>query len=505
MSKRRIPRSRRRTTETIDIDELPALPPIDGDDEDQPLTTDDFELDTLTNDSTSEEFIEPAFESTEFDDVEETTGWLEDTDDADIDVGDLDDQLANITADSWLDEGTDDGMDESDGSVIDTDTESNERATLDEDTGEEGPENERFDDFFEDVNLSTTDEEDEYNDSASEPTFELTDEDRGAFALPPPRAVPHAVLLVEGMVLAAAVGEHELILCGDGVFAVPLASLRPGNDPSARRIASPADDVLTSLAFVGKHAWVAASAQGRILRSEDDGRSWESVATLGDTLGQATVELLFDPAGVRSRLWARAHGGGLFYSDDGGKHWDGPVLEQQVRTIAADGRGALLAVSSGRSPQVLRTVDGHRWDPVSVPLPAVPTLLACRGDTWAFAFSHGPGLVTLQGGRITATWALLAGATALTLVETDDGAVQLLAAIHGDMGSTLLAATIGPDGMPRGARRIADLEDIFPFEDDEQDEETDARAEAIVPLDATGRRILVITPRGLGVIARDGD
>src|SRR5262249_15507445 len=150
----------------------------------------------------------------------------------------------------------------------------------------------------------------------------------------------------------------------------------------------------------------------------------------GSDENHAGLHLASESLGTGVRLWARAHGGGLFRSDDG-RNWEGPLLPQPVKAfgVAVGNRGVVVA-SSGWNPEVFRSFDGKTFRSIRMNLPEPPALLACRGDVWIFGFPRAAGLLTLNAGRTAVSWPLLTGVTALSLVETDDGALQVLAGIY---------------------------------------------------------------------------
>jgi hypothetical protein len=483
------------------------LPPLDGDEAELPPPFAD-ELPKLPPEEGAAEELS-GDELGLLDEIEQgpDAGWLEDAEsDDELEVGDLGEEIVAPTEERWA--GEEPGSEAGEAGDLDDDP----LPVVGSDAGEEGPEGELLDEFEEAPPLDA----EVLDDDALPEGFEgaWLEEPGGAmlpaFALDEPRAAAYVRLVADGVVLAAAAVSGRVVLGGDGVYATTGSALEPldGRTVVARRIATPGEDLLTSLVFVGPRALVAVSARGRVLRSEDEGKRWDEVATLGgEDAGHVAVDLVGDAGGRAPRLWARAHGGGLFRSDDRGEHWEGPVLPQPVRALATDGQGGVVAVSSGWAPQLLHASDGHEWRAASFALPAVPTLVAARGEVWALAFAHGAGLVSTDGGRTAVAWPLLAGASALALVETDDGAVHLLAAIQDDLGdhATLLAAAIDREGAPRGARRVADLDPLLPAAVEEPGEENDARVEELVPLDTMGRRVLVVTPRGLLVVGRDAD
>jgi hypothetical protein len=496
-------RRRPGSTPTPEGEEMPLLPPLDGEEGEAPADEFDALLELPPSEGAAEELGEDEVAAHELLEEPQDDSWLEDAEAGDaLDVGTFSEELGEDAGESWLGEeslaeaGEELGEDELPPSSA-------------PDAGEEGPEHEP-DELLDESGPSVGSDLD---DEPLDDSWDLADTESEAptlpaFALPEPSSVSFVRLGAEGVVFAAAAAGGRVVLGGDGVHGVDLAMHAPldGRLLNARRIATPADELLTALAFVGERALIAATAHGRILRSEDEGSVWEQVAALGgEDSGQAAIELVVDRAAPGARVWARAHGGGLFRSDDRGTHWAGPVLPHPVRAVATDGQGGVVAAASSGVPQVLCASDGLDWKPSPLALPAPPVLVAARGDVWALAFARGAALVSVDRGRTAVRWPLLAGASAITLVETDDGAVHLLGAVYDDRGdhATLIAAAVDRDGAARGAHRIADLDAIFPATGDEPGEETEARVEALVPLDSAARRILVVTARGLAVITRD--
>ncbi|MEI8255125.1 MAG: hypothetical protein WCJ30_05570, partial [Deltaproteobacteria bacterium] len=390
------------------------------------------------------------------------------------------------------DDGHSQGIDEM--PALADDDESDAADDLGHDVIDEG----RFDPLADDVDEASADE-------ALADTLEPERASLPAFSLPKPAEAVVARLVTDGMVLAAAVQGERVVLVGDGVFAISTSafSARSARARTARRQGERANEWISSVVFVGDGALVAATVSGDVLRSDDDGLTWAEVAALGgEDEGKAAVELIAEPGSSR-RLWARAHGGGWFRSDDGGRQWEGPVLPQSVRSaVPIERPEGVLAATSGWASQLLLCVDGQRWDALETKLPSAPTVIACAGDAWAFAFGRNAGLVTLDGGRTMTPWPLLAGATAMTWCTADDGALQLLVAAHDEVvdRATLVRAGVDSAGHARGAWRVVDVDSVFERMLESPGEDGDGRVEQLLRLDPAGDRLLIITPRGVAVV-----
>lgn len=471
------------------------LPPIDDDGEsnanlviDLDVGSEDASLDDTLADDLGTVF--------ELDDAPD--GGLDSADEADdADVGDLAEGI-DTPEESWTDddaghdEGGEHGIDEMPALADDDDRDVAD--DLDHDVIDEG----RFDPLADDVDEASADE-------VLADTLEPDGESLPAFALPKLAESIAARVETDGTVLAAAASGDRIVLVGEGVYAISttMFSARSDRARAARRLGQGTSEWISSVVFVGDGALVAATVSGHVLRSDDDGVTWAEVAALGgEDEGKIAVELLAE-SGASRRLWARAHGGGWFRSDDGGHQWDGPVLSESVRAATPIERseGVLVATSAWAS-RLLRCTDGQRWEALSSKLPAAPCVMACTGDAWALAFGHGTGLVTLDAGRTMVSWPLLAGATALTWCTADDGALQLLVAVHDDLRdrSTIVRAGVDASGNARGAWRVADVDDLFERKLDSPSEDGDDRVEQLLRLDRAGDRVLLITPRGVAVV-----
>ncbi len=485
---RRPPRKRPRA------DEAP-LPPLDDDGQ---AGSDvegeyDFGVEDASLDDTVSDELGSIFELDETPD-----GGLDSADEADdADVGDLADEI-DTPEETWTgDEGSHDdgvahGIDEMPALADDDEGEASD--DLGHDVIDEG----RFDPLADDVDEASADE-------ALADTLEPERASLPAFALPKPAETVVARVLTEGMVLAAAVRGDRVVLVGDGVFAISTAAFtaRNGRARTAKRLGEAAEEWISSVVFVDDGALVAASVLGDVLRSDDDGITWAEVAALGgEDEGKTSVELIAESEPSR-RLWARAHGGGWFRSDDGGRQWEGPVLPHPVRAAAPIERlEGVLVATSGLASGLMRCADGQRWEALDTKLPAAPTVMACAGDAWAIAFGRGPGFVSLDGGRTVTSWPLLTGATAMTWCTADDGALQLLVAAHDDAADRATIVRVGVDsaGQPRGAWRVIDIDGVFERTLDAPADDGDERVEQLLRLDPAGDRVLLVTPRGVAVV-----
>ena len=479
------------------VDETAVLPPLDDDGEvvgdgdggDLGLVDGEASLD----DSVSEEFDTGI-------DLEADDGvGREGADEADdADVGDLAEDIDD-TEDNWTGEDAPHAHDDRDDAIGDI-------AALADDDDDEG-----IDDLGSDVidERAFRELNDEVDETTPEEAFADTLEPERtalpAFALPKPQAGVAARIATDGLVFAAAVHRGNVMLAGDGVFSLERAGLeaRGSRARTAPRVGHREGEWIASIVSLDDDVLLAATMAGDVLRSDDGAATWLDVAALGgEDVGKSAVELIAE-GGNSSRVWARAHGGGWFRSENAGRTWEGPVLPQPVRVAAAFERtDGIVVATSGWAPQLLRCVDGQRWESISATLPAAPSAIACSGDAWAIAFGRAPGLVTLDAGRTFHPWPVLAGATALAWCTADDGALHLVAAIHDEAGdhATIVRAGVDASGLPRNAQRIADIDGVFERTFDAPGEDGDERIEQLLRLDPKGTRFVFVPPRGVGLI-----
>lgn len=422
----------------------------------------------------------------------------------DADVGDLADDIVRMERGVGPHADDREGFDESDdASQVALDEPKGD--ARDEDEGAEGPEHEPLDPRFDALDGAppvprANDDGDEgapvpeqsVEVGLGPPAFSLAMTDGGAAR---PLAGPE--------VWCAAHGTGLTWLAGDGFYALTAAQLESGGAsvPLRRvRATGAPEGWITSIVSLGPRALLAAEVGGRVHRSDDGGLRWHPVGSLGDgDASEATVDLLAEPGG--GRVWARAHGGGLFRSEDAGRSWEGPLLDAPVQAFTMDPDSATLwlALGGGR-PSIAFAREG-RVETVLPSLASSPVAIAARGETFAVALARGSGLVRAEKTQAAASWPLLRGVSALAFVATDDGAPLLLGAAHDDVSDrvTVFSAALAADGSARAAQRWVDVAPaggaLPSYERDE-----DSSVHTLVPLDARGSHVLAITAGGALVL-----
>jgi len=495
------PRSRPPDEDVVD------LPPIDGDDE--PPSSDAPEAVALREIPAGEDALDDRA-ADDLDvgaDLVDAPGskWVGEHDDAgDLDVGADDEELLRAPLDDVAAHEDDVGasVDAADGLVLD-----------EFDAGEahddaEGPLGDVIE-AFDERPRSPADSADELADAVGdhgELPHDAGRDDMEAFALPFSSLGAAQILTLPIATLACAVDGGRVVFAGDGICLWSSARSEP-SAPRAIRVET--SEWLTSVVSLGERSWLAGSMEGRVVRSDDDGERWETIASLGASDGgRATLDLHAERRESGVRVWARAHGGALFRSDDSGRTWEGPVLTQAVRAFGVDALGGgALAATVGWNCELLHTRDGREWRAKNAHVSRPPDALLCRGDAWLLAFADAPGRVSVDAGETWTDWPLLRGASALTWLDADDGAVQLLAAIADEAAdrSTVVAAAIDRTGAARAVRRVADVQTLLRPVADVVGDDFECRVDALVPLDGPGRRIVAVTPRGALVLSLDAD
>ncbi len=226
--------------------------------------------------------------------------------------------------------------------------------------------------------------------------------------------------------------------------------------------------------------------------------AWRRVASLSEGRSTGAVEL----AREGRRVWALTALGTLHMSDDGAR-FDATLSREHVRSLAVDARGGVLAAVSGRRLDALRaSIDGGRaWSTLTLPDDVSVRCAARVSDVCVVACVAGPGYVSVDGGATWAAWPLLTGATALTLIEADDGDARVFFSAH-DEGSdraTLATARVGARAEPVAACGLVDLSAVIAHVDGDDDEPS-RRVERVVALDRAGRHLALLTTRGVVVL-----
>lgn len=116
--------------------------------------------------------------------------------------------------------------------------------------------------------------------------------------------------------------------------------------------------VAVSLPANGMHTLLAASPNGGIYRSPDNGASWQHVATPG-----TVRRIRFSPTETGIAL---AAGSGIWRSTDGGATWSQVVLTGLAKDVTFGGNGATAYATI--DTQVWRSADaGQTWQPLTGP------------------------------------------------------------------------------------------------------------------------------------------
>lgn len=164
-----------------------------------------------------------------------------------------------------------------------------------------------------------------------------------------------------------------------------------GGPPAIFSMVSHGDDL-----YVGVHV-------GGILRTDDDGQTWQATIDLNDDVHQVVV-------GPDGTLWAATGYRGLATSTDRGASWtyvtDG-LHATYLLAVAATTDGVLVGASSGprASDGALYRLVSDRFDRIGDPLPADlggaigPRQIAAAGDRAAVVTPDGALFTSADGGR----------------------------------------------------------------------------------------------------------
>lgn len=462
-------------------DELPALPPLDGDDEAAPV---DVPLDVALDDGDASLDDSAADELTD-DALDEPVDLAHGDDDAPIDTGDdadeIDDDGESWSGDAEREQGEADDVDDLD-------------ALPPDDRGAEGPEGET-DDLLDALPPLDDDADGDRTLDEGDAIPELA-----AFALPTVAGVEVQVLLAPSHTLAtmlgvapgvAAGGDHAYI-AAETVVAWPPA--RVGDGDAAVMLDAPTEEVFCDVAETHPHVVTLATLTGALWRRGRAREAWRRVGRFGDERATGPVTLRAEA----SRLWALTSDGTLWREDDG--RFEPTLATETVRAVAVDAHGgALVALGGVRRDALRATTDGRTWRALALPEESAVGCVARRGDVCAAAHGEGAGggWVSVDGGARWTRWPLLDAATSLLLVETDDGEARLVFAVHDEASDRVLLAMarVGGDGVAEGARALVDVGAAFP-RGEEDDDGGAARVTRIEAVDRAGRRLLVATTRG---------
>jgi len=471
-------------------DELLDLPPLDGEvDEHAPdaaeLLPDLFDDGEGADDSVAGDGFDD-----DLPDADDASTGLDDLDGTDDDHDGFDTVVLSRDAPSA---GDDDGPDEAHEAWFDEAP-----AEVDDDQGEEGIEASTFDLVGGLPPLDDDAEGDALPDEAvpapvamTLPGFVL--EDAG-----PPSArvrMVRGATVGEGVVLGVAVA---LTLADDGLWAVgdAVARLDRANfddeAPSFSAVDAPGGEVFTGVAVGADGVPLVATLGGEVLVATRRG-SWRPLGVSGQGRSAGPTRLHADGA----RVWC-VDAVGRLTAVAGLDAAEIPALEVSVSAVAIDREGGLLVLAAGAGEVTAHRIEpqgGLRWRRLVLPTGARPGTAACAGDLVALAASDG-GWVSVDGGARWHAAPLLAGATALAVVHSDDGAPGLLVGLYDARADRAAAvfAPVGAAGVLGAAQPVALPAERRP--DDTDDADGDGRIERLVALDPAGRRMAVLTGRG---------
>ncbi len=473
--------------------ELPELPPLDGDDTDtavdpgddvdEPADDDPASLDDAAADDLAYDELD---ELEELGEADEGEGPAEPGDDAEEIDGDDDERWTGDDA-REPDEG--DEVEELGGFAPD-------------DQGVEGPEGDLADEL---EALPPLDDDPEGDRPMGDESAEIPE--LGAFALPRGEGYEARVLIGEGAsppapaatALSVSVGRDRVYAVGDALVALPLSSLDDAGAGFESVGGLDVDELLSSVLEDASGALWLGAFSGSLWRRARARDPWRRVASLSEGRSTGAVELHREGR----RVWARTELGTLHRSDDGAR-FEAALTGEHVRALAVDARDGVVAALSGRRRDALRTSSdgGRTWAALVLPDEATVRCVARASEVLVVAQEGGgPGYVSVDSGATWAPWPLLAGATAVALVEADDGDARVLFAAHDESADrvALAVARVGGRGEPVGARQLCDVDATLPRTDHDDDEGAH-RVERVVPLDRGVRHVALVTSRGAVVL-----
>lgn len=471
-----------------DDDDLPELPPIDGDESTDHFDVDD-DLADLTEDGAS--LDDEASDELEVDEVDapEDLGGERDDSDGPADPGDDSDEIDGDDRAKWTGDEPRDDSDDSDLDDVDA-------PDLD-DQGAEGPEGEAVDEL---EALPPLDDDTDGDRTVGDDGAELPM--APAFALARREGVTARLLLVgESLVSVLAstgvsASRDRVYAAGESLMSLSIASL---DDPGALFETVDGvnvDDLFSSvIEDAAGSLWIGAHS-GSVWRKARARDSWRRVATLSDGRSTGAVELFRVGRGV----WAHTALGSLHRCDDA-QRFEDALATEHVRAVAVDAHGAVLAALSGRRRDALRVTNEEdgAWTTRSLPHEVSVASVAIASDVLAIAQSTlgAVGYVSIDAGETWVEWPLLANASAIAVVEADDGDARVLFTVHDDATDegVLALARVGSSGEPVGACALVDLGEVLPRADHD-DEDGAHRIERIVVLDHAGRHLALVTHRG---------
>lgn len=417
---------------TTDDDELPALPPLDGDVEDGPRALDEDEADdedeTVGLDvSTGDEELEAELDGVD----EEGVSHLDGSEPGEIDDGNHDDLAVGEDERGWAsfaetDDGPEEELEGPDGEALATTDRGDEGLVDDEPVrGTEGDEADLPPSDGAVVGSEARDLPDELLDVREAGEVELADlpvdvERRLSGAELPPALPASRVtatwLDVDGVVAA-------LGAAGDGVLAAGTSLVQLSAAAStSTRLAARGLEVAYVTSLVAHpddpRRIVAGTRLGGAFASRDGGESFAPVNTwrrerragadapLHATESASAFHVALEKHESGVRLWGLA-GGALYRSEDFGETWAGPLLVAPIAAFAAcplgEGGVAAVALAQGSARLLCSRDGGLAWSSRALPVPmatrAAP-MVARVGDAVVVAFDRDPaGALLLDAER----------------------------------------------------------------------------------------------------------
>lgn len=475
-----------------DEDELPELPPLDGDETADPHGLDD-ELGDLPDDETSlDDVASDDLAIDEIDAPEDSDGARDDLD-GPMDPGDDADEIDGDDGARWTGDEAREEADDSDLDDVD--------APASDDLGAEGPEGEASEELDA---LPPLDDDLDGDRTVGDDGAELPE--LPAFALPLREGVSARLVLVgESLVSVLAstgvsAGRDRVYAAGETVMSLPIASLDDASAVFETLDGVDVDELFSSVLEDASGAlWIGAHS-GAVWRRGRARDPWRRVATLSEGRSTGPVALLLEGR----RVWAHTAIGALYRTEDH-QRFEETLPGDHVACAAVDARGGVLAALSGRRREALRaSLDGGRtWTSATLPEAVTVSCVARASEVFAVGQSSAgaPGYVSIDGGSTWVAWPMLTGVTSLAVVEADDGDARVLFAAHDDAtdDAVLASARVGARGEPVGACRLADLGAVLPRAEGDDDDAAH-RVDRVVILDRAGRHLALVTQRGAVVL-----
>jgi hypothetical protein len=457
-----------------DDDELPALPPLDGEDNEP-----ESDLGDVTFDETGASLDDALSDDLAFDEID-VAGDL-DARPGDDEPIDVEDPVDDLVAEVWTSD-----LDDTSPANADDDLTSELGDTTDlapDDRGAEGV------DDGDEVPLEALpplDDDADGDDTLGDEVTALPESP--AFSLPRSPGFNARVLTELGHVMGIAVVR-------DGVMCVGADITLVARDDTSESIDAPDDDdVPVSLAEDAHGAQWLGTLAGTLWRRIRDRDAWRKVATFGDERSVGALDVVVDEHSV----WVHTGVGSLHRSEDGAR-FEAVLVREAVHSVLHDAHGGVLVALRGRRRDALRSTTGDAWATLALPEAMSVEGMARSGDVIALIAGVTRAVwVSDDGGTRWTAWPLFAGATAVALTESDDGEARLVASVFDDATehTTLVVAHVSEGASPANARQLVALDEALGA----ADEEGTATVTRIVTLDRAATRMALLTDRGTAVL-----